>query len=406
MKAFHTLVAKSTEALIQLDDKSFPEILPMKLQSYFDEELEKEWKGPFTFIQMADPQFGLIEKFILKKEVPHWEEEMALTTAAIKCINKMRPKPRFVVICGDMLDAHPNQPDEIKVREEQYEDFVEVFQQLDPEIPLICVCGNHDICDEPTPLSYIIYKKQFGPDFFSFWVGGVKFVVLNSQYFKKPGCLPKRTAKQLEFLRNIQDKNAKHLVVFQHIPFFVSHPNEQDVSYLNIEKENRFEIMDLIDQQGVQYVFCGHYHRNGGGRYKNFDQVVTSALGGPFGDDPSGFRICHVTEHGIFHQYVPVIVENSKILKSVPHNKLPATVSRHHFLKFLSNLNPILGKSNSANKKNKQAKNEKGEDDKENLDVSVFQPPSPPEPHTLQELLTIRLFHTFSKAFATPKYWR
>ncbi|CAG7832420.1 unnamed protein product [Allacma fusca] len=405
MKAFRKVMAKSTEALIQLDDKSFPAILPMNLRNYFDEEMEADWKGPFTFIQMADPQFGLIEKFILKKEIPHWDEEMALTSAAIQCINKMRPKPRFVVICGDMLDAHPNKPDEIKVREEQYEDFVDVFQQLDPEIPLICVCGNHDICDEPTPLSYIIYKKQFGPDFFSFRVGGVKFVVVNSQYFKKPQCLPKRTEKQLEFLKNIHDTTAQHLVVFQHIPFFVDHPNEEEVSYLNIEKENRFQIMDILDQQGVKYIFCGHYHRNGGGRYKNFEQVVTSALGGPFGDDPSGFRICHVTEHGIFHQYIPVIVTTEKIPKALSHNKLHGSSSRQHFIKFLNTLTPNGERSGSA-KSDTVKRSTGGEEDKENLDTSVFQPPPPPEPYTLQDLLTFRLFQTFSRAFATPKYWR
>jgi len=87
-------------------------------------------------------QFGLIEKYINKKENPRWDTEIALAKTAIKCINKMNPKPRFLVIGGDMLDAHPEGEKEIQLREEQYDDFVQVFQDLDPEIPLVCVCGE------------------------------------------------------------------------------------------------------------------------------------------------------------------------------------------------------------------------------------------------------------------------
>ncbi len=33
---------------------------------------------------------------------------------------------------------------------------------------------------------------------------------------------------------------------------------------------------------------------------------MTSALGGPLGNDPSGFRIVRVQEDSITHEYVPV----------------------------------------------------------------------------------------------------
>lgn len=68
---------------------------------------EKEWKGPFTFIQGADTQFGMIDSYIYKKKDPKWDKEIILTTEAIRKINCLNPKPRFFVICGDMLDAFP-----------------------------------------------------------------------------------------------------------------------------------------------------------------------------------------------------------------------------------------------------------------------------------------------------------
>lgn len=99
----------------------------------------------------------------------------------------------------------------MEIRERQYADFVKVFKNLDPEIKLICVCGNHDVGDDPTEETVAIYRKQFGPDYYSFWVAGVKFIVLNSQYFKSPACVPEETANQLKFMDTISDSNAKHI---------------------------------------------------------------------------------------------------------------------------------------------------------------------------------------------------
>jgi len=62
-------------------------------------------------------------------------------------------------------------------------DFQQVFEDLHPAIPLVCVCGNHDIGDSPTVATVAQYRNEFGDDFFSFWVGGCKFLVINSQYF-------------------------------------------------------------------------------------------------------------------------------------------------------------------------------------------------------------------------------
>ena len=51
-----------------------------------------------------------------------------------------------------------------ELRMAQTKDFMAVFQQLDPAIPLVCICGNHDLGDQPTPESlerYIIRKNVF-----------------------------------------------------------------------------------------------------------------------------------------------------------------------------------------------------------------------------------------------------
>lgn len=157
---------------------------------------------------------------MLKKEEPSWEKEISLTREVITRINSMNPKPKFFVICGDMLDAFPyaEWPESQEnyrcgtqeLREEQYKDFVKVFQELCPEVKLICICGNHDIGDVPSADTLKVYKAQFGQDYFSFWAGGVKFVVLNSQYIYVPDAMPEQTEKQLKFIETVKDPSAKY----------------------------------------------------------------------------------------------------------------------------------------------------------------------------------------------------
>ena len=49
----------------------------------------------------------------------------------------MRPRPAFFIVCGDLVDAMPDLwPD---IRREQEKDFLDIYSELDAEIPL----GNY-----------------------------------------------------------------------------------------------------------------------------------------------------------------------------------------------------------------------------------------------------------------------
>jgi hypothetical protein len=121
----------------------FPSRLQMNIQDFQNNPEERIWKGPFTFIHAADPQFGLIEKFFMKKENPKWDEEIRLSRKAIEMINDLEPKPKFLLICGDMLDTRPGTEEERELRQAQYEDFMNTFKELDPEIKIVCACGTY-----------------------------------------------------------------------------------------------------------------------------------------------------------------------------------------------------------------------------------------------------------------------
>lgn len=152
-------------ALTKAVDKKYPG---------FTYEKEGEWKGSFCFIHASDTQFGLIDSWNgVPLEEQNWEKEIVLTRKAIAAANKLSPKPRFFVVCGDLVNAFPWE----KFNDPQVTDFKKIFNELDPNIPLICVCGNHDVGDSPTQTSLQKYRSNFGDDFYSFWVGGKLFYI-------------------------------------------------------------------------------------------------------------------------------------------------------------------------------------------------------------------------------------
>ena len=264
-------------------------------------ENNKQWKSPFFFIQGADTQLGSIGKYSDKIPDSNWEEEIRLTTKAIQIANSMNPKPKFFVVCGDLVDALPGE----KYKEEQIKDFKKCFRDFNNDIPLVCVCGNHDVGDNPTNESVSDYKSKFGDDYFAFCCGGVLFIVLNSQFYKNKQFVQDLASAQDEWLDKVikNAKNYKHVVVFQHIPWFLRHHEEDDDEYFNIEKTLRKKMLDKFYNVGVRYIFCGHWHRNGGGKYNDLEVVVTSAIGEQLGNDKSGFRIVQVFEDSIQHKY-------------------------------------------------------------------------------------------------------
>lgn len=62
----------------------------------------------------------------------------------------------------------------------------EVMGKIDPDIPLLCVCGNHDVGNVPNKVTIDRYTSEFGDDYFAFWVGGVRGLVLNSNLLFDP----------------------------------------------------------------------------------------------------------------------------------------------------------------------------------------------------------------------------
>jgi 3',5'-cyclic AMP phosphodiesterase CpdA len=242
---------------------------------------------PFFFIQASDPQFGMFTaNKDFRQETANWE----LVVANVN-------RPAFLVVTGDLTNQDGSSA--------QIAEYKRINAKLDPAVHLYSAPGNHDVGNDPSPSSLAAYRKNYGPDYFSFHEGNIYGIVLNSSLFKAPGKVPEEAAKQEKWLVQELEKarSAGSVpVIFQHIPFFLEKPDEPD-QYFNIPLETRRRVLSLLHAGGVHYIFAGHYHRNAGGRDGDLEMITTGPAGMPIGPDPSGIRIAGVNGAQIEQKY-------------------------------------------------------------------------------------------------------
>ena len=274
--------------------------------------------SPFRFIFMADCQLGAYATFSgmddddvagfdargmkveIVPEVEGFEWDAERYRLAIDMANAIRPA--FVVMGGDMIDDATSAS--------QLEELLRITHDLDSDIPMQWVPGNHDIAADtvvPTKASIDAYREMFGADYYSFDQGDTHFVVLNTVVIDHPENVEDELAEQLEFIEHelSQADTRAHTILLGHHPLFLDSPDEPD-SYWNIPQERRRPLLDLIRQHEVKIGFAGHWHRNALAYDGEFEMVTSGPVGYPLGDDPSGLRIVDVGEDRVLHEYVPL----------------------------------------------------------------------------------------------------
>jgi 3',5'-cyclic AMP phosphodiesterase CpdA len=256
---------------------------------------------PFFFIQLSDPQLGM---FTDNKD---FAQDAANFEFAVTAVNRLRPA--FVVITGDLV----NKPGDSA----QITEYRRIVAKIDPSIPVYNIAGNHDVQNVPTPESLAGYTKIFGPDRYTFSYRSVTGIVLNSSVIHSPQETPQQLAEQEGWLRAELTKakaaGTRHIVVFQHHPWFIASATEPD-QYFNIPLARRAAYMALFREFGVRYLFCGHYHRNAEGRDGTLENITSGPVGKPLGGAKSGLRVAIVRDAAIEHRYyelgeLPVKIE-------------------------------------------------------------------------------------------------
>ena len=242
------------------------------------------------FIQLADPQFGA---FTQDKD---FVQETANYEFAVANINRLRPA--FVVICGDLINKGGDAA--------QLAEYKRITAKIDPSIPAYAVAGNHDVENQPTPESIAAYRRNIGPDYYSFQRSGIYGIVLDSSLLGSPAKAQALADEQEAWLQQeltrARAAGARHVVFFQHHSFFLEKADEPP-QYFNIPLEPRRRYLDLLKAAGVRYVFAGHYHRNAFGRDGQLEMITNGPVGRPLGADPSGLRIVTIGDDALQHTY-------------------------------------------------------------------------------------------------------
>ena len=269
-----------------------------------------------SFVQMADPQFGMYSSISKLSDADKAErrqrginieytgpilegfaKETSLFTEAIETANKINPD--FVVICGDMVHNSDS--------EEQFQELIRISRLLNEDIKLYWVAGNHDVGDKPTRAGLAQYKEQFGEYNYSFQEENCYFIVLNSSICYDPGSVPDEWDILISFLeKELQiaaSAQQSHKIIFMHHPLFLNDPNEGD-NYFVIPSVRRTKIIDLITEYDVSAVFTGHLHRNNYQKIGNTELVSTGPVGFPLGEDPSGIRHVQLDDNSLTHEYL------------------------------------------------------------------------------------------------------
>jgi len=246
---------------------------------------------PFYFIQLTDPQFGMQAKDA------DFEQETANFEFAIATANRL--KPAFVIVTGDLV----NKPGDVA----QTAEYLRITARLDRSILLYNVPGNHDVGNVPTPESIARYAARFGPDHYTLESNGLAGIVLNSTLIHSSQGAPDLYEAQekwlLAELERAKKRGARHIIIFQHHPWFLESADERD-AYENIPQERRRRYLELSRQYGITHLFSGHYHRNQISRDGRLELITTGPIGMPLGGkDKSGIRIVVARDGSIEHRY-------------------------------------------------------------------------------------------------------
>jgi hypothetical protein len=246
---------------------------------------------PFTFVIGADTQLGI------STQSRNWDVEMMYSERAVQYINALSPKPAFVSMCGDLVDMEPtlymgpNRGLEecMATQEGQFADFKRIWGALDPSIPLLCVCGNHEVGNRPSAEAIDNFKSKFGDDYFSFWCKGCLCLCLNTNLYNDSSLAPLLLAEQHEWLKQQFHTHCcgqsrpppRKVFLFGHHPWFLFSETETHEnltgknvcpsgmaddyipdSYFPIGLQARTPVLDLCRQYKVDACFAGHYHQN------------------------------------------------------------------------------------------------------------------------------------------------
>lgn len=233
---------------------------------------------PFSFVQFTDPQLGFHD----------YEQDLQHLRVSVEQINRLQPD--FVLLCGDLVhDPYDAQA---------WQDFFDVHARLD--IPCYFVPGNHDIgLEQIDSVLLHAYREKIGPDYGTFEHKGLKFIWVNTLFWKDER-FREETQAHDEWLNtqleDVQEKNTPSVVIGHH-PCFLEQPDEPD-EYFNLPQQIRLPLIEKFKGCGVQAYLSGHRHIPLSHTHQQIKFVTAASTAKNFDDSPPAFNLWKVDESG------------------------------------------------------------------------------------------------------------
>lgn len=228
--------------------------------------LESPVTGALTFVVASDTHIGIPEPGL---DAPDLARAARLATS-------LDPPPAFFTILGDVTQGS---------RPEQYDVVDRGLAGLD--VPYIPVPGNHDWYDDGAA-----WFAHYGPDNYSFDLGGVHFVVWNM-------ALPPDELRAYLGAELRRVPSTMPIVALTHDP-----PHDEQI--------------DVLRGLGVEYVLTGHTHTNRAVDHGGFIELNTEPLlMGGLDFTPAGYRVVTI-DHGRLTSYHRTVVDQPILALAAP----------------------------------------------------------------------------------------
>lgn len=152
------------------------------------------------------------------------ESEFENLKQAVLLINRIRP--RFVVVSGNWTRAMPTEA----AHEVQVECYRKNIARISESIPVMHLPGTNDVGNDLTTEGLDAYRDKFGADYYGFWYGGVRCLVLNSTLLIGKALASEVALQNEWFAEEIEQAKlcATHVIIFTFHPWFLSSIDEED----------------------------------------------------------------------------------------------------------------------------------------------------------------------------------
>jgi len=238
------------------------------------------------------------------------EDQGGMLRRAVAAINRIHPRPRFVVMSGAtaVQEATTVQATTVETTSSTLKEptqYQKTMRLLAPNVAVVTVPGASDFPNGTvSKTSLQAYRAAYGADFYSFWIGRIMYVVLNSVLLSSSGDDTGDDAQYVEEERKKQMKwferevyigrtrgTQVHVLISN--PLFLKKLTEERCSGLHdvlLPIDITANIVETLQFSWGKYTFASHPTRNGKGihrgdamSYEECDvrSFTTSDLHGP-----------------------------------------------------------------------------------------------------------------------------